>query len=273
MDKKIKSIFNDSSNNMWSFEDYKVNDDIKFKILCYFLDKKILIGYMFANDLVFFEKIIYQLLQNQKPNNFVDFYYIYVTNEKILDEVKDIITNLPLPKDDIKNIGLFYYDSTNDEVIEIIPSVQNDSYLYKNYIKPTEIKKLEIIKNVTQKENDFLPSNLNNVSDDKNDFELNEFKIDENPLIESFNDYNESLNVTQELLNDFQENITWDIDNLSESQLVEDESSLDNNDLHNDLLEKSDYFRTLDEITKNLSDEDVLSGTKEILDYLNDKID
>ncbi|WP_033159876.1 hypothetical protein [Mycoplasmoides alvi] len=316
-----------------SFEDYIIDDEIKFKILCFFQKENILTAYEFADDISNFELITQSFLQKQKPNSFVDFYYVYVTNKNILQEAKDILINLPISKEEIKNVALFYYDLDKDNLTEIISAVQNDNYLYQNYIKPTEIKKImnlrnnqnnysnlenDIKKNIIEKQLNNTQNNIDDIdnvvsNDLKENVQLDDFIsttdtkqlinynnkpfldeisesidseiddedffINEEPLIESIENYTDQLNVTQKLLDDFEENITSSTDELNNMNTLD----LDNLDLldsdssdkalHKSLLEKSDYFRTLDEITTNLSDDNLLtSETDDILDYLSNRI-
>lgn len=318
MDKKVKLFQNNQKDNTLFFENYYINNEIKFTTLCFFIRQDILIAYEFVDNIFSFKEIAKKFLEKQKPNGFVDFYYIHLTNKNIITEAKDILINLPISKDEIKNVALFYYDLETDHVKEIIPAIRNDNYLYDNYIKPTEARKLKSIKSASNefidasnekvsfdntnpdlsindspfkldlenKLDDFVSNldtkNLINYNQDidntfyENEINDNDFLIDDTSLIESIEDYSNQLNLTQKLLDDFDFNPNLSTTFLEEKNDISNFDNLNddqyNNEIHSSLLKKSDYFRKLDEITKNLKNDDLLANTQDIFNHLSKKI-
>ncbi len=222
-----------------TFEDYQISDDVSFKALTYLPQENALIAYVFADDTVAFEKIVYQLTNRHRPNAFVDYYYIYVTDGSILSDAKQIISDLPLTKEETQNIGLFHYDLANDSVTEILGAAPNDSYVYQSYVKPNEIKKLTLIWQTKRK----------TAPAPEKRPERPEPAFEPAPRREAAWDKGDAGGLDE-----------WDLEHLPPDPFGEPS-------------DPTEYLNTLDDVMNSLSDEEFLTNTKEIIDYLNSKIE
>lgn len=323
---KIKA----SSEGTWMFQDFTNSKNLyTYGLLTYDYYKNILTGYIFIDSKQELEDLTSKINKGQGPNNYLDFCFIVISNKELLKTAKWIFNYWEKNKPLNYNLGLYFYDDHSDGLQELIPAKQNVLDIYLNYIKDVEVNH---VKNLYLNQTKNF-SNLNKLNNDEIDFinykeselisEKSTKKVNSNliqedsylpswakhltnyespqplfndeheNLVKEFKKYENNLNSTHDLFNDFDssdlmkntklndhfsENETLDFnkidhmadilkaqnDNTTDPIVINNFSSVEEDE--NNALLNSEYLSKLDEITENLKTNDFSEQTKMILE-------
>lgn len=240
--------------NVYTIEDYKINDEITYKVLSYDSSKNVLYGYIFINNYDELVNLInsFNNKKKYKPNSFVDFYNIIVCDKSLISESISIVKFFNNHNTIISNICLYYYEDKDDSLKDVILSENsNNDEWFLNYVKPIEIQNLL---SIHSKNNLKLKNNIN--LDDAENFNF----------LVSNSDY---LNQSQQKIPNLNDEHTTNFDNMNYDSLSLDSNLyinniFDSNKIHNMLLKLSSYYRELDNITNELSSDNNFEITKNI---------